>query len=198
MAYLIKSHISFLHETSDKETLSDLTKDWLQGRMATTQKISDAIRDLQKKIRTVIRGLASVDVNGNGLMAALADLTAGIRELHHMRCEFHCDSAILIADNQVATHLYRIAQEAIDNGLRHGGATEIFVSLEKNDKDIIFAVHDNSCGIDFTQSTENGGFGLHIMACRAGLIGAPFSIQVREHGGTTVSCRVPLVESDAP
>ena len=196
MAYLVKSHLSFLQETSDKETLSDVTKDWLQGRLATMQKISDAIRDLQKNIRTVIRGLAPVDVNGNGLMAALADLTAGIRELHHVRCEFHCDPPILIADNELATHLYRIAQEAINNGLRHGGATEIFVRLETNETDIILTVHDNGCGINFKQSTENGGFGLHIMAYRANLIGAQFSIQPGKNGGTTVSCRLSQAEGD--
>jgi two-component system sensor kinase FixL len=197
MAYLIKSHMSILQENIDKAASTDFNREWINNRLATLQKISEAIRDLQKKIRTVIRGLSPVDVNGNGLMAALTDLTAGIRELHHVRCEFQCDPPILIADNQVATHLYRIVQEAINNGVRHGGATEIVVRLETNETDIILTVHDNGCGFNFKQSTENGGFGLHIMAYRANLIGARFSIQPGEHGGTTVSCRLSQVESDA-
>lgn len=197
MAYLIKSHISIFQENIAKTDLRDFDRDWINSQLATIQKISDAIRDLQKKIRSVIRGLSPVDVNGNGLMAALADLTAVIHELHHVRCEFHCDPPILIADNQVATHLYRIVQEAVNNGLRHGGASEILVSLEKNDVDIILTVHDNGCGIDFKQTSENAGFGLHIMAYRANLIGAKFLIESGKNGGTTISCRLPQVESSA-
>lgn len=197
MAYLIKSHIAFLQETIDDKTPSVTSKEWLTSELVTMQKTSDAINDLQRSIRTVIRGLAPVDVSGHGLMAALADLTAGIRELHHIQCEFHCAPPILMDDNQVATHLYRIAQEAINNGLRHGGATKIRVNLEHDGHDIVLTVHDNGHGINFKQSTENGGFGLPIMGYRANLIGARFSVQPGDHGGTTVCCRLPQVESEA-
>jgi two-component system, LuxR family, sensor kinase FixL len=197
MAYLVKSHIAFLQETIDKETSSVASKSWMSSELVTMQKTSDAINDLQRKIRTVIRGLSPVDVNGHGLMAALGDLTAGIRERHHVQCKFHCVEPIMIADNQVATHLYRIVQEAINNGLRHGGATEILVNLEKEGSDVTLTVHDNGRGIDVKQSTENIGFGLHIMAYRANLIGAKFSIQPGNIGGTTVTCRLSQAESDA-
>lgn len=196
MAYLIKSHIASLQEMINRGASPVASKSWMNSELVTMQQTSDAINDLQHKIRTVIRGLAPVDVHARGLMAALTDLTAGIRELHRVRCEFQCHSPILIGDNLLATHLYRIVQEAINNGLRHGGATEIFVSLEQDGDGTLLTVHDNGCGINSEESTENGGFGLQIMAYRANLIGAKFSIQSGENGGTTVSCRLPQLESD--
>ena len=96
----------------------------------------------------------------------------------------------------MATHLYRIAQEAINNGLRHGRASEIFVSLETDGNEIVLTVHDKRCLIDFKQSTKNDGFGLHIVGYRANLIGAQFSIQPGENDGTTVGCRLLQVEGN--
>jgi len=197
LAYLIKSHLAFLEESTGKESFSDSSGAWMSSELITMRNTSDAILGLQRKIRTVIRGLAPVDVSGDGLMAALTDLTAGIRELHHIRCDFLCAKPILLNDNQLATHLYRIAQEAINNGIRHGGASEISVSLEESDGCIILTIHDDGCGIDFKQLTENGGFGLHIMNYRANLMGAKCSIQPGRNGGTTVCCRLPRSESGA-
>jgi PAS domain S-box-containing protein len=132
MAYLIESHLAFLQESTDNESPSRPSRSRIASELATMRNTGDAIRKLQHKIRTVIRGVAPVDVRGDGLMAALTDLVAGIRELHHIRCDFLCPKPILLADNQLATHLYRIAQEAINNGLRHGGAKQISVSLKKS------------------------------------------------------------------
>lgn len=196
LAYLIESHIAFLEESGRTEASADPSSSWMASGLVTMRKTSEAIRDLQHKIRTVIRGLAPVDVSGDGLMAALTDLTSGIHELHHIRCEFHCSVPILLDDNQRATHLYRIAQEAINNGLRHGEATRISVSLKEINRDIVLTIHDNGCGIDFRQSTESRGFGLHIMSYRSSLIGGKVTIQPGVDGGTTVCCRVPLRESD--
>ena len=197
LAYLIRSHIAFLEESTSRESLSDSSSSRMASELVTMRKTSDAISALQHKIRTVIRGLAPVDVSGHGLMTALTDLTTGIRELHHIRCEFHCPQPILLDDNQSATHLYRIAQESINNGVRHGGASEISVSLKEIQNCIILTIHDDGCGIDVKRSSENDGFGLHIMSYRANLIGAKFSIQPGDGGGTTVCCRLPRAESRA-
>jgi len=194
LAYLIKSHLTFLEDSTNKESSSDSSGSWMASELVTMRNTSDAIRDLQRKIRTVIRGLAPVDVSGDGLTTALMDLTVGIRELHHIHCEFHCATPILLNDNQLATHLYRIAQESINNGLRHGGASQISVTLEESPNWITLTIHDDGCGIKFTQSTEIGGFGLHIMRYRANLIGARFSIQPGDDGGTTVCCCLPRIE----
>jgi len=194
LAYLIKSHLAFLEDSISKESLSDSSDSWMASELVTMQKTADAIQDLQHKIRTVIRGLAPVDVSGDGLMAALTDLTAGIHELHHIRCDFHCPKSILLNDNQLATHLYRIAQEAINNGLRHGGARQISVTLEESQNWITLTIHDDGCGFKFKQSIENDGFGLHIMRYRANLIGARFSIQPSDGGGTTVCCCLPQIK----
>lgn len=194
LAYLIRSHIAFLEESTSRESRSDSSGSWMADELVTMRKTSDAIHALQHKIRTVIRGLAPVDVSGDGLMTALTDLTAGIRELHHVRCDFHCPQPILLDDNQSATQLYRIAQESINNGLRHGRASEISVSLKENCNCIELTIHDDGCGIDIKRSSENDGFGLHIMSYRANLIGAKFSIQPGDGGGTTVCCCLPRTE----
>ena len=78
---------------------------------------------------------------------ALAELARQTSELQAVDCRFECDDTIEVRDQFVATHLYRIAQEAITNVLKHAGAKHIWVSLEKQQGLLALKVIDDGLGI---------------------------------------------------
>jgi two-component system CheB/CheR fusion protein len=95
----------------------------------------------------------------------------------------------LIYNQAIASHLYRIAQEAVYNALRHSSATRIGIELTEKPATIEMRVHDNGSG--FSQSAASCGLGLRTMQQRATLMGGRVLVQPREEGGTEVICSVP-------
>ena len=68
-------------------------------------------------------------IESEGLMSALEELAANTEKMFHITCRFHCDSPVLIHNHSVATHLYRIAQEAVSNAIKHGKARQVDINL---------------------------------------------------------------------
>jgi signal transduction histidine kinase len=96
-----------------------------------------------------------------------------------------------VPDTLASIHLYRIAQEAVSNALKHGKATVIVIRLKRKNGDIILSVADNGTGMPQGMS-DHDGMGLRIMSYRAKLIGGDLTIQPRPKSkGTLVECRVP-------
>jgi two-component system, LuxR family, sensor kinase FixL len=89
-----------------------------------------------------------------------------------------------------ATHLFRIAQEAISNALKHGGARNVQVDLEKRGKEISLSITDDGRG--FTPGAPASGMGLRIMRYRAGMIGGKVRVESTEGRGTKVVCTAPI------
>jgi signal transduction histidine kinase len=137
--------------------------------------------------RSLARGLAPVESDERGLQFALETLAATTSQLVGIDCRLDCDSPVAIYDNTCANHLYRIAQEAINNAWRHGRATEIHLRLEAEGERVSLAIEDNGGGLP-QPLPENGGMGLSIMQYRARMIGGQWSIEPRREGGTIVSC----------
>jgi signal transduction histidine kinase len=92
----------------------------------------------------------------------------------------------------MSSHLFRIAQEAIRNAVRHGAAKQIDVSLRKESHFLTLIVKDNGRGLP-SPSERGKGLGLQIMAHRAQMIGATFAVERLSGGGTIVQCRLPLL-----
>jgi signal transduction histidine kinase len=95
---------------------------------------------------------------------------------------------VRVHDNAVATHLYRIAQEAVSNAIKHGKARHIEMVLTAKTDCVILAVNDDGCGIP--SAPPRTGAGLRIMQYRAGMIGGSVVVQRREPVGTSVVCSV--------
>ena len=112
-------------------------------------------------------------------------------------CTFRCDEAVPVEDSVIATHLYRIAQEAVTNALRHGQAQNITISLASENQRIKLAIRDDGVGIRQTQGQDAGmGMGLPIMRYRAGLINAAVDVVPGEGGGTLVTCILGKANTD--
>ena len=141
--------------------------------------------------RTFARGLQPVEMEAEGLTDGFQELARNVSERFKVACEFECRESVLVHDATRSTHLYRIAQEAITNAIRHGKAKFINVSLEKSATVLTLTITDDGSGLP--ENARNGqGMGLRIMAYRAGMIGATFNIERLADAGTRVTCKVPL------
>jgi signal transduction histidine kinase len=146
--------------------------------------------------RGLARGISPVDMEAEGLVAALHVLAANLTKISKVQCIFESDPAVFIPDATTATHLYRITQEAVSNAMRHGKAGRIDINLSARNQRMTLTVEDDGVGLRETwQSTS--GLGTRIMAHRATMIGADFSIEPNPTGGTLVTCSLPVpVEAD--
>jgi signal transduction histidine kinase len=147
--------------------------------------------------RSLARGLHPVDMQPDGLMEALDEFARTTSSLYKVSCRFDCGSPILIHDPHVAGHLYRIAQEAAGNAIKHGMATEISIHLDTLDSGTLLSIEDNGTGLP-KPLPKARGIGLEIMAHRAHAVGAAFKIEPGSHGGTRVTCLIPALQTAPP
>lgn len=155
------------------------------------EELTELIRQADQQARTLARGLIPVELEANGLQAALHRLARQTEQLFGIRCRFQTEKEVPVADNLVATHLYRIAQEALNNAVRHGQAQRITVTLKADDEALHLWVRDDGVGIP-DKLPETRGMGLRIMHYRARLLGGHLEIRRRAEGGTEVHAVVPL------
>ncbi|MHC1770076.1 MAG: PAS domain S-box protein [Verrucomicrobiia bacterium] len=152
-------------------------------------RITELLNEAVSQTRSLARGLYPVRPESNGLMVALQELAGRTKELFKIRCTFKCRKAVQIMDNAVATHLYRIAQEAVANAVKHGRAKEIGLDLQATSRRIVLTVKDDGSGFDAGGPPSNG-MGIRIMQYRAGMIGGALSIQPNPGQGVRVICTV--------
>jgi two-component system, NarL family, sensor histidine kinase NreB len=156
---------------------------------AQAAKISQHVRDAIRQAKSLARGLSPVDLEANGLMSALQELAVTIRDIFRINGSFYAPQPVLINDNDLATHLFRIAQEAVSNAVKHSGANSIQIELRAVDDQIVLSVTDNGRGIKTQRN--GGGMGLRIMDYRATIIGGKIAVQSQPDKGTKVICSAP-------
>jgi signal transduction histidine kinase len=154
------------------------------------RKLVELIEDGITLARGIAKGLYPIEMQSDGLMQALEEFTANTSDLFGISCHFACDTPVLIETPSTAAHLYRIAQEAVSNAVRHGRATEIEIALEESESGIRLSVSDNGVGMSDGFSSFKG-LGLRTMAGRAQSIGGQFSIRPGAMGGCEVVCVAP-------
>jgi signal transduction histidine kinase len=169
----------------------DLEGHDLAAEARVADELAGFLRDAVIQIRNLARGLVPVQMDEAGLASALEELTASATRLLGIRCVYESAGIPLIRDNAVAMHLYRIAQEAINNATKHGKATNVLVSLIADGRATTLRIADDGTGISKTV-TESDGMGLGLMLYRARLVGGELSIESPKAGGTIVSCGIPL------
>ncbi len=157
---------------------------------AAATKVVELVEDGIDLARNLARGLYPVEMDAEGLMAAFQDLASGITGATKILCVFECGSPVLIHDDAVATHLYRIAQEAVRNAVTHGKPRRIDISLCERDGIAMLTVADDGAGVP-DQIQESAGLGVRIMAHRAAMIDGTFSIEPAPTGGTIMTCTFP-------
>ncbi|MFZ1867179.1 MAG: sensor histidine kinase [Steroidobacteraceae bacterium] len=145
--------------------------------------------------RDMAHGIAPLEMESEGLVTALRALAGNVCRMFKVDCTLECDSPPPIEDAGTATHLYRIAQEAVHNALRHGKPRQIVMSLSRVRARAQLSIEDDGVGLpDDWQSSR--GLGTRIMAHRAQMIGGELSIEPNSTGGTFVTCSFALPPRD--
>jgi len=174
-------------------------RDDLRARSApeaeVTGEIAEMLRDAIVEIRHLARGIFPVQMESAGLQAVLDDLVETTRRLHRVEASFETGGDVRIGDPEVAMHLYRIAQEALSNAVKHGGTARIVVAIRQMGDLIRLSVADNGGGFSGQQDSIEG-MGLKTMRYRAQLIGADLNLS-SSSTGVTVTCLLPMTSTTA-
>lgn len=149
------------------------------------------LRETIVQTRYLAHGLVPIGNEPDALQIGLTELVAYTKALRRVDCRLECPAEVLFADRAVAGHLYRIAQEAINNAVKHSQAKQVTVRLLQRAGAVVLEVADD--GVGFGPDTQpKGGVGLGVMRHRAGLIGAQLEIGSPAGGGVVVTCALPL------
>jgi two-component system, LuxR family, sensor kinase FixL len=151
--------------------------------------ITTYIRRAITQTRELAHGLLPIAAEAEGLMNSLQEL-ARMTLLAGKSCDFQCQRAVQIGDSAVASHLYRIAQEAVTNALKHAEAQNIHLRLEDRGAFIELTIEDDGRGLPRRKSSS-GGMGLQVMQHRARLIGGHLEIESHPDKGVRIICSLP-------
>ena len=152
--------------------------------LSLAQKVVELNQSAIDKSRSLARGLCPVHLVAHGLFVALVDIARHTEAVFGLACRIEGDERVVVADNTVATHLYYIVQEAVQNAVKHSRATRIGIALTEEKSRVHLRITDNGKGIP--QHLESGGIGLQIMQYRANIIGAMFNTTSKPNAGTTI------------
>jgi signal transduction histidine kinase len=151
--------------------------------------IADLLQNAALLTRNLARGLSPVDRDEGGLECALEELASSTSRIAGISCSFICPEPVPIRDDTHSVHLFRIAQEALSNALKHGHAKAVVIALEAGDDACSLRVSDD--GVGFVPSrSERNGMGLSIMRYRARVISGRLEIHSNSPTGTVVVCTI--------
>jgi signal transduction histidine kinase len=126
-------------------------------------------------------------------MSALEHWAGEMSELFHVACRFECCDPVFVNNEALAEHLYRLAQEAVTNAIKHGHARSITIGLAVVKGGGVLTIRDDGCGFDVVPKSQSG-LGLRIMNYRAKMINGSLSVQSSLNLGTVVRCFFPITD----
>ncbi len=155
---------------------------------ADAAQIAHLVNQAINETRQLSHGLHPVALDENGLMSALQTLAATTDSHPGVSCVFRCGQPVLVRDGPTAVHLYRIAQEAISNAIRHGRTSSIHIELTAGPQQATLNIIND--GVDFPAALpqNNRGMGLQVMRYRAEMIDGRLDVRRGPEGGTRVTC----------
>ncbi|EAQ80270.1 sensor histidine kinase [Blastopirellula marina] len=159
--------------------------------------IANALKESVEQVRLISHGLVARLESAELLPQALEGLASRTHQLYQMDCRFAWDQRGETSDIDVATQLFRIAQEAITNCVKHSGSDRIEISLAQQDEGLLLLIRDNGRGVGDSHSRAPGS-GLAIMQNRAQNIGAQLSLQSDANGATLHCFWRPAQSSPTP
>ncbi len=155
----------------------------------TARQLSTELGTALKQARNLSHELYAVPAQPDGLVQALENLAERVATERGIECGFAGETSVLVPNQFAASHLYRIAQEAVQNALKHSCATRIDIELIQQPTGLELGVRDN--GIGFSPHSNSRGIGLPTMAQRANMIGGQMVARPRPDGGAEIICSVP-------
>lgn len=150
-------------------------------------KIIGHLNNALKHTRDLSRGLFPVLEKG-GLDMALKELAHSMEEIFDIRIHLTYGAGVQVTKKKAAIHIFRILQEAINNAIKHGRASEVHIVFKKMKSRLLLEITDNGTG--FPQKSNIKGMGLNIMKYRLSVIGGSLEIDSQKGKGTTIRCRI--------
>ena len=159
---------------------------------AEARKIQALMDELVQHTHDLARHFSSLDMKGDDLATVLRGLSANVKKMFELPCTLNLKGTPPVLSQHTTTQLYKIAQEAISNAIKHGKATQVSLSLVRADEQLLLTIRND--GLPFSQPTTGARnrMGLRIMNYRASTIGATLEIKPLQKGGTAVTCALPL------
>jgi PAS domain S-box-containing protein len=161
------------------------------------ESLEDAAQTVNRNVglaRDLARNLRPFDFLPGGLISALRQLAASTNK--RVPCRWDCSQGIYVRDRNISVALYRIAQEAVNNSLKHAQASQVIIGLERGDNVLVLYIRDDGGG--FQPSKKRRGLGIHLMTYRADVVDGKLTIETQPGRGTTITCQVPLRRSRDP
>lgn len=178
------SCIALLAEVAARELAREKS-----GTVDKVRDISELARQTLNDVRSLATGLVPVKIEQYGLEGALQELAITTSALNNIRCSFIMRKPVTISDQNAAANLYRIAQEAVSNAVRHGRAANILIELAEPDGTVSLIIQDDGTGLP--RRSKKSGLGLHTMQYRAKILGGSFKVGPTAMRGTVVTCSFP-------
>jgi PAS domain S-box-containing protein len=154
---------------------------------ASAGKITALVQEAIARTRDLAHGLSPVGLEAQGLAPALQELARRTEEVLGIQCIFQGDCSINPEEPGANVHLYRIAQESINNSIKHGKVTKLVITLASDGSQCSLSIEDDGTGCSGSR-VEHKGMGLRIMAYRSRMIGASLTIRRGAVKGTIVTC----------
>jgi signal transduction histidine kinase len=179
------------------QSLADTLRKKSTVQAAQAEQIAASVRDVIVQTRSLARGLSPSILETAGLVPALRELAVQTEKLFHVKCNFQTGGKTSIFSQPAAAHLYRIAQEAVANAIKHAEPSLIQIRLARAKDKTILTISDNGAGFKFS-GLSGPGLGLSAMQHRAGIIGAALQVQSPPNGGTIITCSLPPPRNPPP
>ena len=193
-----------LHDTTGQELtgLSYLAQSLTEAldakdlpEAAQASRLAAGLESALSHVRSISKGLIPVDLCSTGLKLALQNLARETEERTKISCQLFCDKNVQLDDARIATQLFLIAREAVNNCVKHAKAHQIRILFRVADSVSTLEVQDDGIGIPDDYRTN--GVGLHIMAYRTNAMNGSLRIERLDSCGTQVICRIPLNDKHA-
>jgi PAS domain S-box-containing protein len=156
------------------------------------EKVARFAEEATRHVRDIYRGLTPAQLYHEGLSATLAELAHTVDTLPNINCEFVHTGGTEIDNRDVKLHLFRIAQEAVNNALKHAKAENIRIFFGREGEHMVMRISDDGVGLHTPSDQKGTSIGFESMRYRAGAIGSVLDISALPDGGTCIECRLPI------
>ena len=157
------------------------------GEAVRAARITALLDNAITQARNLSHALSPVNLAGDGLAVALKGLAGSMSHGSGVMCGADCGENVFINDFAVATHLYRIAQEAVQNAVKHANPTQILIRLSQERDTIHMSISDNGVRMD-DEGARSYEVGLNIIKFRTNMAGGRMQVEQNTKGGATISC----------
>jgi len=155
------------------------------------RKIHELMEEIIHHTHNLAHQFGSLDVKGDDLATVLKTLAENVKKMFQIHCELGTKGHLPELQQHTTVQLYKIAQEAVSNAIKHGKATQVSITATRHNDELILCIKND--GIPFSPpASAKDRMGLRIMNYRANTIGATLEIRPQEEAGTIVSCSLPL------